>query len=302
MDISEKHYPYPVLTQSGDDYVDSAFDVDVMVSRSAESVTLSFLPSLNNQDLRDRILHGEAKIVCHVEAPLTVFRNIYELALPDNEGANPEERVVSSSIISGRVSFCPFIVASKDLKGYINSKFNSDYAGHSFDIEIGSVLAEGTQKVVFVETAKEDLAFTPSVFVVTECLDPEQKVMRVETDQKKIRVSLPTKDMQVFVALKNSGTFSARLSAMIYTSALVEVLERIRRDSNYRDESIDHRWFHSIDTAMKSTLGYGLLSENFIETNVSTLEIVQGILRGPISGSLAEIMNGGTVVDNGGDE
>ena len=78
MNISEKRYPYPVLTPNGDDYEGSSFDVAIEVVKSPEKVSVKFIPTLKDNGLK-RLIGSEqaAKIICHVKRPLYLIYLIF---------------------------------------------------------------------------------------------------------------------------------------------------------------------------------------------------------------------------------
>ena len=98
MNISEKHYPYPVLQPAGDDYENSLFDVDVSLVKSPDVVIAKFTASLRDNGLRRLIgVEHKAKILCHLECPRTVYRTCADIPLPVCETA-PEDEAVEIQI------------------------------------------------------------------------------------------------------------------------------------------------------------------------------------------------------------
>lgn len=170
MNISEKRYPYPVLKPEGDDYEGSSFDVAIEVLQSSETVAITFGAELKDDGLRRLIgVEHRAEIVCHLECPKTVYRQVVKVGLPVCEKAGDGEKVtleIPTAALSGDVSVCPFIVATEDIPDYTNESFNPDYECEAFAIETGAVMAEGRQKTFEVVTAKEALDLSPSIFSV----------------------------------------------------------------------------------------------------------------------------------------
>jgi hypothetical protein len=61
MHIKAKLYPYPVLTDFNDDYVDSNFDMDVSIEKSPTKITLSINTLLENKGVKNLIKENLAK-------------------------------------------------------------------------------------------------------------------------------------------------------------------------------------------------------------------------------------------------
>lgn len=275
MNISDKRYPYPVLRPDGDDYEGSAFDVALEVVQTPEKVTLTLTPTLRDNGLRQLIgVARAAKIICHVECPKTVYRTSVDVAMPVCETASEAERTVfeiAAADLSGLVSVCPFIVATSDIPDYSNEAFNPDYEGEAFSIESGAVLAEGRQKTCFVDTAKEALELSPSIFTITRGGD-QLKVPALDWSGQKLVIKLPENAYEQYNILKDNPEDRETLWAMFIVPALVEILaslaEMRRNNPDDLAEYRDLKWFWSIDRLMKSRLGHGIDSPEFEQDGI----------------------------------
>lgn len=302
MDMTEKRYPYPVLSPNGDDYVPpSRFDVRVEVEETPDSVTLRFAPILHDDGLRRLIaVEHRARIVCHVESPQTVFRTVCEITPPAcDEAAESEIQTVTfdSADLSGRVSVCPFIVASTDIPDYANPSFNPDYENEAFFVSEGAVLAEGMQQTFNVDTARHALEPASSIFVVTLARDESVKSMRVSWNDEKIHILLTQETFQHFKIFHQSRTKREELMAMIYMPALLRVLDELRGYSDGIPEEIaGRRWCRSLDAALKRLQGWGLDSEEFADEGTDTVELAELLLRNALDAALRKIMNQATTI------
>lgn len=295
MDISEKRYPYPVLKPGGDDYVDSRFDVEVESYCEAEKVTFLFRPILRNDGLRRAIADGEAAIICHVEAPQTVFRQIYEVKVAPCEEASDEERTVyeeSSSVLSGPVSVCPFIVAVHDIPAYGNSCFHADYESETFSIQAGGVMAEGSQQTFEINTAKKLEETASSILSVTVAQNEDVKSMRVGWEGNKIRIVLPERMMQLYKQFHESGNQRELLWAMVFSPAVLRVLDELHNavgeNGGGLEDYRDRRWYRALEAATKRLRGYGFDSEDFAEAD--TVELAEEIIHNALGGALQKMM------------
>ena len=298
MNISEKRYPYPVLTPNGDDYEGSSFDVAIEVVKSPEKVSVKFIPTLKDNGLK-RLIGSEqaAKIICHVESPKTVFRTCVELKLPLLETAEGDECVVKdfpAAELSGTVSVCPFIVATKDIPVYTNESFNCDYEGESFAIETGAVMAEGRQKTFVVDTAKEALVTGTSSFIVvtgpSDC-----KTLRVDYEGERIKVYMPKIMKQQYYTLKDTPEDREAIWAMVFVPALVCVLADLAAARRYKDEEAlrtysELRWFRAVDHALRTRFGFGVDSKQFEESDC--LEMASLIVKNCVKGALKTMTSG----------
>ena len=271
MNISDKRYPYPVLTPDGDDYEGSEFDVGLEVVKSPNEVTLTFTPTLKDNGLRSLIgVDKAAKIIVHVESPMTVYRRTFDMPLPVCDTASEKEKTVitiPAAELSGVVSVCPFIVASQDIPAYTNEAFNPDYEGEAFSVDCGAVLAEGRQRTFVADTAREALAMSNSIFSAILDPDDSHKTLRNDFTGNKIIVSMPRKMYVQYGTLKDSPKVQDLFWAMVFVPALVEVLTTLamerRNEENGLAEYRDRNWYRSLDKAIRSKFGWNIDSDNF---------------------------------------
>lgn len=298
MNISEKRYPYPVLTPEGDDYDKSAFDVALEVLKSPEEVTLTFTATLSDDGLRRLIgVDKAAKIICHVESPKTVYRRTFDIPLPVCREASEAERLtvrIPAAELSGTVSVCPFIVSTRDIPDYSNEAFNPDYEGEAFAIDNGAVLAEGRQKTFVADTAKEALSLAPSIFVVVPDASPDCKTLRNDFDGEKIKVSMPQKMFEQYGTLRDSPEDRETIWAMVFVPALVEVLTTLavtrRHDSAGLSEYAERRWYRTIDKALREVFGFGVDSDPF--QGGDCVEMASIIVKNSVKESFRTMING----------
>lgn len=281
MNISEKRYPYPVLSPTRDDYdQSSAFDVSLEFEKSPAEVTLTFAATLKDDGLRQLIGgEGAAKIIVHVEAPKTVFRRTYDIPLPYAETAVSEKDKrkvpIPAAELSGLVSVCPFIVATRDIPDYGSESFNPDYEGASFAIDEGAVLAEGRQKTFFVDTSAEALDASRSIFTITQQNDPAHKTIQADFAGDRIEILMPLTMYKEYAMLKDSAADREALWAMVVVPALVEVLTTLgvtkRFESAVMSEYATLRWYGAIDKGLRAVFGWGIDSPNFDKASYTEL-------------------------------
>lgn len=169
MVIKYKMFPYPVLTDFTDDYSDSKFEVTIEKSQYGFDFSLFFMVTLKNDGLQELITEGKAEFVYHLECSQTTYR---KAVTTDKKVYNLQ---MSHKDVCGKLQICPFIVAKEDIHAYTNSSFHTDYAGTTFEIEAGCVLAIAAPREVIIEKYIDDLARIPSIKAYLECWEEYQK-------------------------------------------------------------------------------------------------------------------------------
>ena len=156
MDIRYKLYPYPVLSNYSDDYINSSFDSAIEVKREGYNIVISVVSEIKNPELEALIKEGKAAFVYHLECAQTGYRTVISTANTDKLVSISEDKVC------GRLQICPFIVACADIPDYVNSCFNEDYRGYKFQIEAGCVMAVGKQVNCDIDKERNDLVSAKS--------------------------------------------------------------------------------------------------------------------------------------------
>ena len=294
MDIKYKMFPYPVLAYFSDDYKNSAFEVLAQTSANGYNLRLDFTATLKNKQLQALIDEGKAAFVYHLECAQTGFRTVVQT---DSKIASTE---ISYKDVCGRLQICPFIVAITNIENYTNEAFHEDYAGLTFNIEVGCVMAVGRQMNADVEKMIDDLSHVPSVFSIIKTLNQDQTYMNVDMTGKKIIIELPEKDYQNFAVINRVPALQAALNSMVIIPALVYVFEEIHRLSpEERYTSYDEQgWYRSIRKVLFDKFGCNIESEEFNSKNM--VELAQRIINEPIHEGLTALLGIDPDNDDGG--
>ena len=136
MNITKRLYTYPVLSEERDDYIDSIFDAEVRYKMNGvNNLQFDFDIEMDNKDLMSMILGGDAEYVIHIECANTSFRTaIHDIS-------NHVSKEIPVGRINGRIEIIVLIVTRKNIFHFVNSNWNEDYQGLSFELSKGSILA-----------------------------------------------------------------------------------------------------------------------------------------------------------------
>lgn len=285
MDIKYRLYPHPVLWDKNDDYNTSFFDCNIELLRDVKRIILQTEFTLKNDELKNLIERGQAEYILHIESPASSYRLI-------STSASESKRIsLADEHLLGKVSLCPFIVAKMDIENFINSDFNADYAGVSFNISKGTILAIGTQQIFKVDKENEDLSKVPSIFTVYKSETVDEIPIEIEVNSEKIRIGLNITDYQNYYASVQDKP--SIVNAFLIYPALIFAFERLK--DGFSDYS-EYRWFQALEKMFKK---YDMeLNEDLLAAKTS-LELSQKVMHFPISKALNAMMN---FEDNGGDD
>ena len=274
MQIRNKYYPYPVIIEGGNYYVNSEFSSEVEQYMDGYNVKLLIKTFLKNNELEKMINSGEVDIVHHIECPQTCFRKIvktheYEITT-----------VLMDTDVNGIVQVCTFLVAAKELEKYTNASFSNDYKGFKFNIEEGCVLAIGNSYQVRINKIKDDLANASSIFSIVPSQEPLDTAMKVELSAQKIIISLPEKSYHQYYNIQGYLEVQPVMHSMIIIPALVYVFSELRMSVDQLYEYEDYRWFRSLKKTCEN-MNIVIDEENL--KNLEILKVSQQLLNGPLA-------------------
>lgn len=296
MVIKYKMFPYPVLTDFTDDYVDSKFDVLIEEVIHGFDRKLYFSATLKNDGLLQLIKDGKARFVYHLECSQTGFREAVQT------NAKMKDYVLEHEKVRGKLQICPFIVATENISNYTNTAFHSDYDGISFDIEAGCVLAIGAPREMMIEPETDDLAKIPSIFSIIRNLDSSVTYMTVETSRERIIIQLPLEDFTKYGLLDSGTMLPDVLNTMVVIPALVFALDEIKREKpeeRYQYEENGRLWYTTIKKVLQERFSCDIESRSFDDFN--TIELAQRIINEPLHRALDSLTQLSDSQNGGGD-
>lgn len=271
--LRNKYYPYPVIIEGGDYYINSSFDAEVEQEIEGYNVKLFFRAELNNDEIQDLLDAGMVEIVYHIECPQTCFRICFRTR------DKVSSYLLKDTEVNGNVQVCSFIVAKKNIDKYTNRSFSADYAGFRFDIEKGCVMAIGSQLNVRVNKIRDDLANTSSIFSIVPNKDQMETTVITDLSKNKIVIMLPEKTYGLYANMQNYMDVQPAMHAMIIIPALMYALNEIQQDKEQLYNYEEHRWFRSLKKACE---GIGITISEETLANIDAYKTAQLLLNSPV--------------------
>ena len=243
-----KAWPHPVLRPPsyGDDYPHAEFEVEIKVERTQGSTSVEVTSEfeLSDPDLLRLVEDGAAQYVLLIKASRTHFREMI------SSGEPHVQRLFSGGDLSGRVEFAPFLVCTRELSNFRAEGWHPDFAGRTFDISSGSVLAEDVSKDYWVDTADEGPL--GSIFGHKPRSDVPSGRWELELAEDRVWIVMSEPDTKLYAAARNRANNRPEgqyLMNGLYLPALIAVLNEV--DLNVDDYS-EYRWFASLDHRLQA--------------------------------------------------
>ncbi|EOB3523576.1 hypothetical protein ACIJEF_001589 [Enterococcus faecalis] len=231
MKLKADFFPYPVLNQKLDDYVDSSFTTKVTIDKLSDStIKLNIEFSLDNQGLQRLIEENKACFSVHLEGVSSSFRKLYKL----NYNESDISIELDSAYVSKSIEVNSMIIANDDILEYRNEKFNSLYYDKSFSIDVfrADILAFDNMKEINLEFSNRENLDAKSIIRISS---KNQSYMTIDSDGDVIQVYIPEQDYNAYVNLsKLNETKQKLLLVTIVLPTLTYVINQMK--SNEVDE------------------------------------------------------------------
>lgn len=233
-----KTFPYPVLSETTDDILNSNFSVDV--TQKGEELFFEF--SLQNEILEELIKEKKVEYTLHIECSKTRFRKIYTFL------ENTKKIYIDPKLLKDRVEICSMLIAKEDILNYSSPNFNEDYEGLSFNLKKNSILAYTHDIQMNVENNIDALKSFPSIFMIIPNNDKNAEDMAFELTQSKIKIVLNKRLYDLYKEIKSSIAIQSNLGALFVVPVLTEILASF---NSLEETYSDANWYLAISKRLR---------------------------------------------------
>lgn len=280
MDIKNKFFPYPVLCNFNDDFIESKFRVDISKSQSFKELIFEYNINLENDEINEMINSDMAEYVFHLECPYTSYRVINKPKDLTGTFKVPLDDVKENITINS------FIIAKQDIPRYSNSKFNADYGNLSFPLNKGNIIAIDDPYKVDVPKQEESLGKVESIFSISRRAADDDSEIKIELNSNKINLLLNRDDYNNYNKIANNPSFIPTLQSVLIFPALIYVFETLKNDGC--DAYSDYQWFTSMSKTFEKA--GNCLDKELLEHKTS-FELAQDVLDSPVRRAFYDIVN-----------
>lgn len=231
-------FPHPVLGL-GDD-LSGGFETRMEVVRDAASRSICFRNidyRISNDYISGLVAKGFAQYAIKVYCSSTL--RTWTFHDPDPQGGF----CIDENELHGSAEIQVFVVASQNITAYNDASFNSNFAGHSFNVQAKEVLAIAGKLTLPIEKTDEKRGLG-NIFAFFE--QEEGKPMRFSFDQDKIHIYYPKQNV-IPNAVFHTKPWTAY--SIFIVPALTEAFRLLSdEDEMHRYESSE--WFSVINTLL----------------------------------------------------
>lgn len=291
MNITKRLYTYPVLSEERDDYVDSIFDAEVQYKMNGvNNLQFDFDIEMDNKDLQRMILAGDAEYVIHIECANTSFRTaIHDIS-------NHVSKEIPIGRINGRIEIIVLIATKKDVSHFVNSKWDDDYQGLSFELSKGSILAYKNIPVIDIVKNYEEFNSASSIFKVYKRLTSEPKPMEIDLPTAQIGIGVGLQEYEIYSRFCDKEELQPILNSMMIFPALVYVFEELKQENGI-DNYSGRNWYVSLSKAYEKR---GIdLADELLNSDKTSVQLAQEAMELPLNAALRKFAD---LFENGEEE
>lgn len=280
MKITNRNYPYPVLSSFTDDYIDSSYDVEMSVDKLSENIVFDIKAYIINSEIEKLLESGDLELVYHFENSQTGYRTVVQTQDLETRYSIPEKN------LNGRLEISPFIVIRKRIEKYTNMKFHEDYYGIDFDLESGTIIGVGNQFTINIDKNEFDIRKKESIFSIIRNLDDSKRLVYTDTTKSKINIIVPNSDFKKYSQISKISDVVPIITSTLILPVLIETLHQVAKINPY-DRELEfesQKWYRMVKRILIKEFDIDIETDELESNNV--FEISQKLLGHPITEAL----------------
>lgn len=270
-------YPYPVLSEQLDDYIDNTFNVNMTIDQGIDVFTIKASVNITNSDMLKNIRLKNANVYMHVECSTTKYRDSFVIDNFDNYITS-----IDDSFLNGTVEVIFLIIASKEMRDFSSESLNGYYRQQTYDIPKSSMIGYSASHVFTVNKMLDSNGEIPSIFIVSQS---SSNLMKIELNNEKIIIYLPQSSYETYEQMKSIHVKIKQL--LINVGTLIYVFDELKKTPEDYEQFI---WYIVIDENIRK-LGQGfeegVKGEKFL--NTPSVEITQLIMKNIVNDGFQEL-------------
>lgn len=284
MEIRNRLFPYPVLCEDTDDYIEGEFFVEAkLVEQGVNDILVQFDMHLDNAGLQSLINTGQAEFVIHMECSSTAFRTVIRTF------SNTEQYRIMNSRVNGDINLLGMIVSKEKIGHYTNAQLNEDYEGITLNIDKASILAYDNMDPIHIAKNYEELAEKDSIFSVVKEIRMDQnehKPIWYRLDNDRIKIIVDEEVYASYIRYQGNSTMQPLMMSLLVMPALTYMMEVLRTEG-WEEHASDY-WFIKMQKFYKIH-GLDFVDDIIINEEKLISEAVQEMLQLPIGKTLLSI-------------
>lgn len=224
MQMTTRQFPHPVVNTFDNGYKNALFTSTVStISKNGDIViTVEFV--LDCEYLQELLNINKAQYIIHLECKNSRYRKVISTT------QSTIDFIIDSDKVRDEIELCILIVANEAIEDYYSEDFIDDFAGISFKITKGEILAFDTDKIITIEK-DGDVSNLPSIFSITYTDKVFKDGLTWQSNGKKFIITLSKDTFKRYKQLGYIKEFRPMLATLIIMPVLTEIISEIKFES-----------------------------------------------------------------------
>lgn len=281
MNITNRLFTYPVLSDEKDDFKSCVFNVNFEnYMEGVNGLRLIFDIEMDCPEIENMILKGQAEYVIHLECSTTAYREVLKSI------SKKIEHVIPIGRVTGAFDVVAFVILKKHISEYRCVDWDDDYENMKFELSQGSILAYQNLPGLNITKDFEEFVNAASIFTVYKKISEDDKPIEVNLESNKIRIGLTTRDYDVYSKYAGKSQLQSIFHAMLVLPTLVYVFEELKQDGG-EEQYHGKDWFIAIEKSYAKR-GVNFMDE-VLNIDKNSITLAQEAMELPISKAFSQI-------------
>lgn len=245
------NYPYPVLSASNEDYINSSFDIELPVNPYVEGdlAKIEICYSLKSQGIQELIENDKARVTVYLESVEAEYRKIFYFPKSSNFLALE----INKNNLSKKLQIKGYIIANTKISPFKLQEHNPDLFGSvPFSINKGDIIAIADGYTIPLENF-DPLVDRPSIFSIRKQTENQNEEISVDMlTRDKITILLNEDTFTKYQILYQASDVRSLLASMFAVPVLVDALSYIKNADPEEIEALQElKWYQVVDAKIK---------------------------------------------------
>ena len=270
-------YPYPVLSEMTNNFIDNKFDSDIILEYDSETAFITIKAELNDQVILSLIKNNKVSLICNIECPVTKFRQSYEVPADKIDGYKIS---IPLMCLNENIEAMCMLMAKEEIvlnDDNLNDLYKEDIITYPKNATIGYTDTDEYPIIKDINTEGK----VPPIIQIVDSMDAEE--VSFDANQNYIYVYLPKKVHELYYDL--TGEFIRTKQIQTNITVLIEILDNIKHGEDYSD----YGWYHVLDQRFRSLRYEDGLDDERLQ-NTESLILAQQSLGNPYEESFNELI------------
>jgi hypothetical protein len=263
---SNRLYPYPVLSNNSDDFINNRFDVSKDIEYNNFSATVVLKTTIEDSTILDFIKDKKIGMYCNIECSVTKYRYMFEVPYDKFDEFRYD---IDISELNENIEIACILVAKEDIN-FISDNLNNFYKNEVIYYPKYSTIGYTDTDEISLIKAMDINGDIPSIFTITS--SEKAKEIYYDLSQNQINIFIPREEYEIYY---NSRGDSKRLKQMMIN---LPVLEAVLNDIKKSDDSYDQfGWYKVLEDSIKN-FGYDSFDDDSFKNGSDSFKLAQNIL------------------------